>query len=135
VIYLSSGCRDSRSMRGGRNKSSLHFSAHISGSVQKVSRLKRKRTSDLAYSRQSSFTPNGDHLLQSPVQTLLYPGLLTVDDLSALSHLLGIGGCCRFRYQGGVRYLWLDHRHCFVSLRQDTIYLWSHTSSNPPDFL
>jgi hypothetical protein len=91
-------------MRGGRNKSSLHFSAHISGSVQKVSRLKRKRTSDLAYSRQSSFTPNGDHLLQNLVRTLLYPVLLPINDLSIPSHLLETAGCYRFRYQGVVQY-------------------------------
>jgi hypothetical protein len=92
-------------MRGGRNKSSLHLSAHISGSVQKVSRLKRKRTSDLAYSRQSS-TSNEEYSLQILVRTLLDPVLLATVDLSIPFHLLGIGECCRFRYQGVVRYLW-----------------------------
>ena len=95
---------DSRSMRGGKNKSSLHFSAHISGSVQKVSRLKRNRTSDLAYPRQSSFTPNDEYPLQNLVQTLPCLVLLAINDLSILSHPLGIRGCYRFRYLGAVRY-------------------------------
>ena len=65
----------SRSIMGGRNNSSLHLSAHISGSVQKVSRLNRKRTSDFGYLVSHIRHLSGLSILQILAQTLHGRGL------------------------------------------------------------